>query len=815
MAVFFALALAFSGSASLVMAAAGTHRHGAAGESVSKPKTKQCKNKKTKKARKKCRQNKGGGENGGGSGGGGGSAEPLRPMDYIAEADTLSQPLYPQTVTEILQVEAFDGEDLYLEVTRPDPAVYGETQLPVILEASPYHGTLANRIGDRMFPDPKDAEGNTLGLTGYFAPRGYAVVMFDLRGTGRSTGCLDHLGQKDAKDLETVIEWLAVQPWSNGRIGMTGHSYVGSTPSVAAAQAPDGLVTIVPSAGLASMYDHQFNKGVPWLLQWVGPMYAYPQLALYRDLPAGVPPPPVVGGGPSGDNFENAPNPQIGCGTQNSALTAGHGQVNGEYQLWHAQRDWRQGAADADIPIFMIHGVNDNAARIPAAEWFFEDRGFRPGDKVWLGQWDHGSTNGRCGDPEGNRVSHPTCRFDQMKYAIHAWFDKHLMQRDVDTGPPVEVFLNEKRPLDVTRVIDPESLQSLALASDEWEPRVAAATLYPDATDMSLGFSAPTDDGSASFGTTANGVLAHIGERLTFTSGPVTEDTVFVGVPKLRLDASVSADQIVHLVTTLYRVDQGGRREPMNFCAIQPQLRHGVHQTAPVIPGEEMELPLQCFTMAHWLPAGQHLELVVQTSSPHHATFGTHPEITVYTGPDSSAYVLPYEPSATLFRDVRLRESTSQWPPPAPTATGPAQPGASGTVTLPAPGGGFFLEPVNAAGFEFEVLEGYDNASMNAIAVPSSAADLDIYLERRLEDGSWEGVTAGESSSFESESLTSGRLEPGAYRILVHNWAGPPVDAEVTISFFNGADEPGAEGAETTPTQDVILARGSFGLLQP
>ena len=43
-------------------------------------------------------------------------------------------------------------------------------------------------------------------LTGYFAPRGYAVVMMDLRGTGRSQGCLDHLGAKDARDLEQIVE---------------------------------------------------------------------------------------------------------------------------------------------------------------------------------------------------------------------------------------------------------------------------------------------------------------------------------------------------------------------------------------------------------------------------------------------------------------------------------------------------------------------------------------------------------------------------------------------------------------------------------
>jgi uncharacterized protein len=94
----------------------------------------------------------------------------------------------------------------------------------VILESSPYHGTLADRDGRRILPEPRDADGKSIGLTGYFAPRGYAVVMMDLRGTGRSEGCLDHLGMSDARDLEQVVEWAAGQSWSNGRVGMTGHS---------------------------------------------------------------------------------------------------------------------------------------------------------------------------------------------------------------------------------------------------------------------------------------------------------------------------------------------------------------------------------------------------------------------------------------------------------------------------------------------------------------------------------------------------------------------------------------------------------------
>ena len=63
-------------------------------------------------------------------------------------------------------------------------------------------------------------------------------------------------------------------------------------------------------------------------------------------------------------------------------------------------------------------------------EWFTR-RGGRAGDKLWLGQWDHGS--GCC----------PTRRGIQWTYALHAWFDKQLAQRKVETGPPVELFMSD------------------------------------------------------------------------------------------------------------------------------------------------------------------------------------------------------------------------------------------------------------------------------------------------------------------------------------------------------------------------------------
>jgi putative CocE/NonD family hydrolase len=550
--------------------------------------------------------------------------------DYIALAETYSQPVHDALTTDIFEVPMFDGETLHVEVTRPDD----DGQYPVVMEVSPYHGTIADRIGGRIFPDPRDDNGNKLGLPFHFAPRGYAVAIVDLRGTGRSTGCLDQLGPKDGKDIKTIVEWAADAPWSTGKVGLTGHSYVGSTPKIAAAVAPRGLATIVPSAGLASMYDHQFHNGVPWNLQYAGPIFAYQTLALTREVPGEAGPVPVLGYG-TGDNAGANP-AQTGCGLPSTAALAGPGQVTGMYEDWHAQRDWRDGAAKADIPIFIVHGVNDNAARIPAAEWFFGDRAPNSRDKVWIGQWDHGS-GGNSSCPEADDGGHPNCRFDQWKWALTGWFDKTLKGMDVDTGPAVEAFFDDE----------------MAWNSTIWDSDGARIEeLHLDANTMTMSTEAPTAPGQAVLATASAYTVRNQGGSLEFASEPFEQAVTFVGLPKLNLNVS-EVGQISQLVTILHKVDASGQRTPMNYCAVNTHLRNSVATPSPVVPGVPMDLSLQCFTMAHHIEAGESLVLEIGTTSVHHVATTATDAFLVHTGPNVDAsYRLPTTVNGTAVNDV-------------------------------------------------------------------------------------------------------------------------------------------------------------------
>lgn len=684
------------------------------------------------------------------------------PADYT-RVQNLSQPVHTETVRESFEVPMHDGIRMYVEVVRPA----AEGRYPVILEASPYHGTLADRDGTRILPEPRDAEGRSLGLTGYFAPRGYAVVMADLRGTGRSEGCLDHLGQNDARDLKAIIEWAAAQGWSNGRVGMTGHSYVGSTPSVAAAQNPQGLVTIVPSAGLSSMYDHQFHAGVPYFLQWAGPIEAYEQLAIQRHLPP-APADPFGLTSPGGDSFGKGME-YFGCGLPNSAAVAGEDQLSGRYSDWHAQRDWDDGATAADIPIFLWHGVNDNAARVSSMEWFTR-RGGRAGDKLWLGQWNHGS--GCC----------PTRRGIQATYALHAWFDKHLAQRDVDTGPPVEVFLS-----DGTFEEAAEGDREQIYTADAWPGAPRTLILQPSA-DGSMAESA-SQYGSLAFSGDPTGFEDPQGTGgVEFAGEPVAQDTLFVGQPRLTLSASVSTPR-VYLIANVYDEGPDGERRRLSQCAINPELRNGIETRSTVAPGMRYDMRPPCYAMAHNLRAGHRLVLRVTTSDPDKVPlFTVDPRIRVFTGPGATALRLPVVDAPTLYEDTLPLEEGADVP------EGPAQGPLSASVTPVAPGGGARVEGLTSAVFEFDVLGGFDNARLVTQAVPEQAADIDLYLQRQQPDGSWgDDIAEGESSSLESETMESGRLAPGRYRVEVHAWLSPPANAvDLTLTFFNRRGEPGS-----------------------
>jgi len=124
-----------------------------------------------------------------------------------------------------------DGTILYADVYRPDTA----GKYPAVLVRLPYDKSLF---------------AVTLGV-GYLDPlrvaqAGYAVVLQDCRGTGVSDGELYAL-RSEPEDGYDTVEWVAAQPWCDGKVGMYGLSYFGFTQWAAAVTQPPHLKTICPA----------------------------------------------------------------------------------------------------------------------------------------------------------------------------------------------------------------------------------------------------------------------------------------------------------------------------------------------------------------------------------------------------------------------------------------------------------------------------------------------------------------------------------------------------------------------------------------
>src|SRR5207245_2588537 len=95
----------------------------------------------------------------------------------------------------------------------------------------------------------------------YFARRGYAVVIEDVRGRFASQGKFGNIAQEGPDGYDT-INWISEQPWSNGRVAMTGASYLGVVQWWAALAGNPHLAAISPMCSGDDEYaDRYYSTG--------------------------------------------------------------------------------------------------------------------------------------------------------------------------------------------------------------------------------------------------------------------------------------------------------------------------------------------------------------------------------------------------------------------------------------------------------------------------------------------------------------------------------------------------------------------------
>jgi uncharacterized protein len=166
-----------------------------------------------------------------------------------------------------------DGTIIYVDLYRPAHIA----KAPALIGWSPYGKHSPQVMGQRPGTGVDSSKHSK--FTAWEAPdpvwwgeRGYALILPDPRGTWHSEGDASFWNHAEAQDEYDLIEWAGVQPWSSGKIGLSGVSYLAISQWFVASHQPPHLAAINPWEGFSDMYREVcYHGGIPengWGAWW-------------------------------------------------------------------------------------------------------------------------------------------------------------------------------------------------------------------------------------------------------------------------------------------------------------------------------------------------------------------------------------------------------------------------------------------------------------------------------------------------------------------------------------------------------------------
>jgi hypothetical protein len=160
----------------------------------------------------------------------------------------------PIPPTRLISITMSDGVKIAAALFLPP----GKERFPTLLAASPY------RFDNDMAPAIPLFLWRETGPIAWYLEQGYAYIHMDVRGTGRSGGEYRYQDKREQRDLYEVVEWIAAQRWSNGKIGGIGQSYFARSQWFMATQNPPHLACVAPYDGHIDTYrDSAYTGGIP------------------------------------------------------------------------------------------------------------------------------------------------------------------------------------------------------------------------------------------------------------------------------------------------------------------------------------------------------------------------------------------------------------------------------------------------------------------------------------------------------------------------------------------------------------------------
>jgi putative CocE/NonD family hydrolase len=470
----------------------------------------------------------------------------MLPPDF--PADKLSRPQYKMVAEKDVMIPMRDGVMIAANIYRPDaPGTF-----PALHAADSYQKDMVDIVP--TLPIFHCVEVNDIE---YFVSRGYVFVHTDSRGTGHSPeGEWAFWSQEEQTDLYDMIEWIAVQDWCTGKVGMLGESLLAWVQWFAACQQPPHLTCVLPWDAGADMYrDVAWHGGV----MAVGFPTAWHMWEIRGHYRLGIP-----------ARFDTAPaNPD-----------------SGRWDLvWnvinHPTYDdfWRLRNPDfakIQVPVFTVGALHKVGLHLRGVVRGYEE--VKTPKKMML---IHGVMDG----DEMAIYNSP-----EMRLLMLRWYDHWL--KDNDTGfmdePPVSIYVRgadayrseadwpiprtEYRKLFFHSGPSTSSHESLNDGRLSWEPPAETDSsftyAYPDEdwTHFSGGGTAPIEDG-----------IVHFTRRIpTFVSEPLEDDLEVSGNIVLVLYASsdqTNTDFFCRLVDQLPDEQQASGLPPRGYILTRGWLK--------------------------------------------------------------------------------------------------------------------------------------------------------------------------------------------------------------------------------------------------
>ena len=524
----------------------------------------------------------------------------------VAADYTWPEPVPPRNEIRIenrVAIPMRDGVTLYADVYRP----VGDGKHPVIVSRTPY--------STERYPSSYRA-------AVYFSRRGYAYVYQDVRGRHESEGRWEPF-RDDIDDGYDTVEWAAKQPWSNGKVGMEGGSYLGHVQWRAAQAKPPHLVTILPRVASTSIYHDWITVNGGWRLAfnfgW-GPVRQESRIMQNTG-------PHTMAGGPESISYDKVVwrLPLVGM----QGLVGRNAQF---YKDWLAHPDyddyWRKVNAEEHfdeigIPVHTIGGFFDIFAQgtlrgYTGVSQHGATEKARRGSNMIIGPWEHGIAQ-KVGEMDWGEAA----AIDYNAVATR-WFDYWLKGLDngLDREPPAKIFVmgrNEWRyeneyPLARTKYT-PLYLHSGGRLGWQ-EPNGGDESdryRYDPANPVpSLGGANCCGVGTPS-GPRDQRPIERRADVLVYTSEFLEEGVEVVGPVKLVLYASSDAVD-TDFVAKLVDVYPDGRAINVAEGILRARYRNGLSQPEPLEPGKVYKMEVDLIGTANAFQKGHRIRVHVTSS---------------------------------------------------------------------------------------------------------------------------------------------------------------------------------------------------------